>query len=94
MLDHVEQQLLDRPEQESLERLRLRSDVAVRVHVNHQAMLGLHLVREPAERLGEIGVVHHGGAQLVGQAAGFLDRVFEHVVDLRGRSRKDRSDLT
>ena len=53
------------------------------MHVNDQAMLGLHLAGQPAEGLGEIAVVQHGRAELMGQTAGFLNRVFEHLVDLR-----------
>ena len=47
-------------------------------------MLVLHLAGQPAQGLGEIVMVQHGRAQLVGQASRFRDGVAEHVIDLDG----------
>ncbi len=82
VLDHVEQQFLGRFVQEGFERIRPHGHLVDGIHMDDQAVLLLDLPRQPVESFYQVPVVQHRRTELVRQAAGFLNRVLEHVIDL------------
>ncbi len=84
VLDHVEQELLGRLEQEGLERLGMHLHRVADFDVDGQAVFGPDVLGQPFEGFAEIALPEHRRAQLVGQAAGFVDGLREQFLDLLG----------